>query len=359
MITGNKGEWSEIYAFFKLLADGKLHVGDADLKKIEDIYYPILMILRTESGKNWHYVRNGNIRLVDGSSGEVLHTIPINEFAQNAELLLTHIKSGKGAFAVPEIEEFMKTINCKTLKASSKDKADIALVVHDQKTGFQPTFGFSIKSRLGTAPTLFNASKATNFIFKVNGLLDDETINAINSIEKRGKIRLRVNKAEGITGPLQYCGTQDETFRLNLEVIDSKLPLIVSRIILNYYRGKASDLYRLTKLVAKENPCNYVMKSGHPFYEYKIKALLTDMALGMTATSVWNGLYDATGGYIVVREDGEVLCYHVYDRNEFQDYLLKNTKLETPGSKKHEFGKLYRDKDGLLMKLCLQIRFEA
>ena len=86
---------------------------------------------------------------------------------------------------------------------------------------------------------------------------------------------------------------------------------------------------------------------------------MTDMALGMTATSVWNGLYDATGGYIVVREDGEVLCYHVYDRNEFQDYLLKNTKLETPGSKKHEFGKLYRDKDGLLMKLCLQIRFEA
>lgn len=26
MLTGNKGEWSELYVFFKLLADGKLNL---------------------------------------------------------------------------------------------------------------------------------------------------------------------------------------------------------------------------------------------------------------------------------------------------------------------------------------------
>ncbi|MBD3211216.1 MAG: HpaII family restriction endonuclease, partial [Candidatus Lokiarchaeota archaeon] len=31
-ITGNKGEWSEIYVFFKLLADGKLYAADGDLQ---------------------------------------------------------------------------------------------------------------------------------------------------------------------------------------------------------------------------------------------------------------------------------------------------------------------------------------
>ncbi|NLB89535.1 MAG: HpaII family restriction endonuclease, partial [Syntrophomonadaceae bacterium] len=40
MITGNKGEWSEVYTFFKLLSDGRLYAADADLNKIEDIYYP-------------------------------------------------------------------------------------------------------------------------------------------------------------------------------------------------------------------------------------------------------------------------------------------------------------------------------
>ncbi len=36
MLTGNKGEWSEIYTFLKLLSDRKLFPGNAHLSKIED-----------------------------------------------------------------------------------------------------------------------------------------------------------------------------------------------------------------------------------------------------------------------------------------------------------------------------------
>ena len=35
MIKGNKGEWSELYVFAKLLADGKLFQSDINLEKIE------------------------------------------------------------------------------------------------------------------------------------------------------------------------------------------------------------------------------------------------------------------------------------------------------------------------------------
>jgi len=42
----NKGEWSEFYTFLRLLADGKLYAADSDLNKIEDLYYPILKIIR-------------------------------------------------------------------------------------------------------------------------------------------------------------------------------------------------------------------------------------------------------------------------------------------------------------------------
>ena len=49
-ISGNKGEWSEIYTLFKLLGEGKVHAGDADMNKL-DLYYPILNIIREESKK--------------------------------------------------------------------------------------------------------------------------------------------------------------------------------------------------------------------------------------------------------------------------------------------------------------------
>ena len=48
MIKGNKGEWSEIYVLLRLLADGKIYAADSDLNKLEDIYFPIIKIIREE-----------------------------------------------------------------------------------------------------------------------------------------------------------------------------------------------------------------------------------------------------------------------------------------------------------------------
>ena len=45
--SGNRGEWSEPYALFKLLADGQLYLGDSQLNKL-GIVMPILSILRQE-----------------------------------------------------------------------------------------------------------------------------------------------------------------------------------------------------------------------------------------------------------------------------------------------------------------------
>ena len=49
-LTGNKGEWSEIYTLFRLLGEGKVHAGDENLNKLE-LYYPILNVIREESKK--------------------------------------------------------------------------------------------------------------------------------------------------------------------------------------------------------------------------------------------------------------------------------------------------------------------
>lgn len=49
MLTGNKGEWSEIYVLLRLLADGKIYAADSELNKLEDIYFPIIKIIREEN----------------------------------------------------------------------------------------------------------------------------------------------------------------------------------------------------------------------------------------------------------------------------------------------------------------------
>ena len=70
--TGNKGEWSEIYVLFKLLGEKKVYAGDADLNKIESLFYPILKILRNEKLANYEYSIDGDIVIVSEDGEELL-----------------------------------------------------------------------------------------------------------------------------------------------------------------------------------------------------------------------------------------------------------------------------------------------
>ncbi len=357
MFSGNKGEWSEIYTLLKLLAEGNLYAADSDLNRIPNIYYPIIKILRNEYDENFEYLRDNQIQIVKESTGEIVK-LPIEEFHEKSKILLNKIKSSKGAFSVSELEDFLKNINCKTLKAKSTAKSDIKIVVHDLITGFTPTLGFSIKSQLGSASTLLNAGHTTNIIYKIRGkILTDDKIKEINSISAKAKIMKRVKEIENAGCSFQYYDMECDVFKLNLQVIDSKLPEIISHLLVYYFKGKNSSITELLRILNRENPCQFNLDYNHSFYEYKIKKLLSDIALGMTPSVIWTGQYDATGGYIIVKEDGDVLCYHIYNQNEFEDYLLKNTKLETPSSSRHDFGKIYKENGKTFFKLNLQIRF--
>lgn len=80
-------------------------------------------------------------------------------------------------------------------------------------------------------------------------------------------------------------------------------------------------------------------------------------ALGMTPATPWDGLLQVHGGYIIVREDGEIVCYHIYNQDAFRDYLFLNTRLETPSTTRYDFGKVYEQNGRCYLKLNLQIRF--
>lgn len=357
MITGNKGEWSEIYALFKLLGDKQLFLGDKDIEKLEGLVYPIIKILRSENNGDFEYSIKDEIILISGK--EQVLKIPIDEFKTKALFLLKAIKENRErTFSVPEIEEFMLSINCISLKASSSAKTDITIVVHDQRTNQQPTLGFSIKSQLGSPSTLLNAGKTTNFIYEINyAHFSRNEIDQINSIDTRSKIMDRIAQIQSKDGIFEFVKTERQIFSNNLVLIDSLLPQILSQIVFDFYSSEFSHLTDLVDLTAKKNPLEFDIENEHKFYEYKIKRFLTDVALGMMPSQVWTGKYDATGGYLIIKDNGDVLCYHIYNKNEFEDYLLNNTKLDTASSSRHGFGEVYEENGQLFFKLNLQIRF--
>lgn len=232
-------------------------------------------------------------------------------------------------------------------------------MIHDPITGFNPELGFSIKSQLGSPSTLLNAGKTTNFIYEVKNFNpDDKTLNYINSINSKTKIRDRLKYIHEQGGELEYICTENKIFNNNLILIDSFLPLIIAELLKISYSSSSSNISKLVANVEEKNPANFDIESYHPFYKYKIKRFLMDVALGMMPASVWTGELDATGGYLIVKDDGDVLCYHIYNKNKFEDYLFYNTKFDTASSTRHDFGKLYYDENKkLCFKLNLQIRF--
>lgn len=359
MFRGNKGEWSELYTFIKLLADGKLFAADSELNKLK-IYYPLIKIIREESdNKLREFINNEVIKIVDGETGSLIEEIKVEEFIKNTKIVVNKIKKEKGTFNIPEIEEFLNKLHIKQLKSKSIDKRDITLVVHDLYTGMKPKLGFSIKSQLGNPSTLFNSNRdSTNFIYKITGGITDEEIDKINSIETRSKIRKRIDELYNLGYRIEYFDTADSMFKTNLQLIDSSLPRILAEVVKYYFLGVNNSLDMLEETLNDKNPCGFNLEHSHNFYEYKLKNFLMDTALGMTASTLWTGEYDATGGYIIVREDGELVCYHLYNMNEFKDYLFYNTKLESPSSSRHGYGSLYKDNGSVLLKLNLQIRFK-
>ena len=156
--------------------------------------------------------------------------------------------------------------------------------------------------------------------------------------ETRSKIKDRIAQINNLGCSLNYVTLENDIFKNNLVLIDSLLPNILSEILKSFFTSNLSTIQHLSDNVNAVNPLKYDNQFAHTFYDYKIKRLLTDVALGMTPSKVWTGIYDATGGYLIVKENGEVLCYHIYNRNQFEDYLFANTKFETASSTRYEFG---------------------
>lgn len=125
--TANKGEWSEIYVLFKLLGEKQVYAGDGNLNKIENLFYPILKILRDEKKGHYEYTLEDDIVVVTEDGIELLRK-KVSDFLDKANMLLNIIRQSNGAFVAPEIEQFMSEIHCSNIKAKSQEKQTLELL---------------------------------------------------------------------------------------------------------------------------------------------------------------------------------------------------------------------------------------
>lgn len=362
-LSGNKGEWSEIYVLLYLLGTARLYSANERLELLdENAFFQILSIFREEgkeaNRKKIRYdINDVATRFVSVYvNGEHMVNLATEVLKSEAIALFDAIVSnnqGDRAFEISSSNAILNALNCSTLKAPSDDKTDIALKLHDFLTGYTRKCGFSIKSQLGGDPTLLNAGQTTNFKYEIIGMTDD-LAKQINQVEGTRKIIKRLKMINSSNAKLKFCCAVNRTFSENLMLVDSRMEEIVGEILLRFYQDRANKCKEAVELLEEDNPLHFPREG---FYAFKFKKLLCSVALGMVPGSIWNGQDDANGGYIIVKQDGDVLAYHLYNRNSFENYLLNNTRFETASTSRHQFGSVYNENGKFFVDLNLQIRF--
>lgn len=368
----NKGEWAEFYVMLKLLGEGKLYTADKTLKKKFDSYLDILKIIRQEYDTQvLEYIVDEDAECVTvkpQNADTVLASIPMPEFVKQANDLFNGIKSAKG-MSVPapnSVCEFAKIIYVgkpkapavKALKKQFGGKNDIFIEVRDGQTSIVSVMGFSIKSKFGQNPTLFNAGSSSQFLYKISSCNDTimQEFNAISDGKGRGwKLCKKYISDHNLT--LSYCRTQNPTYDENLFLVRESMSKILAWCVKERLIDSTGDteVKETVERMSAANPLN--VPNPTVYYEKAVKDFLMAGFTGMTAAYKWDGKEQVNGGYIVVMDDGDVICYHSNDREAFRDYLYRNTFFEYVSSDKYNWSRIVKIDGEYYLPLNISVRF--
>lgn len=360
--SGNRGEWCEPYVMLKCLADGRIYGADENQERKETVFYEVRKVVRTDGNRRIDYILDDNRKMVRiTSEGRVLKEESVSEFARQNGFLFDSILNGKGrAFTIPDTERFLRSIGVSSLKSPSIKKVDIVLEIFEPQVGIDIEQGFSIKSKLKAPATLINASRQTNFEYRVVGGLDDGLAERINRILTSGE-RNRYNDAFGLMDSnglaLEFNEVCSDVYGDNLMMISSDSQRIAAEMVRLWFWERRSDMASLAERMTEMNMLGFRNPSEKPYYKRRIQEILTKHALGLKPGVPWGGDEEAKGGYIIVKMNGEIVCYHIYDREEFMEYLFRNTHMDTPKQDRNDFGVLYKRDGGWFIRLNLQVRF--
>jgi len=352
MKKGNKGEWSEFYVLLKLIGDGKLFLADKNLNRNNKYYYVVLKVFRDEKQGRTTYdiTKQSNAILVLDNEHRMVGRVKRAEVIKAIPSVFREIKNNTDkTFSTSHLDSLLRKLHCQQIQAGSGKKIDISAQVNDTNAIVQPPeLGFSIKSMLSAPATLLNASGSTNFTYLIDGL-SDKQISSINAIQTKSKVKNRLKEVLAQGGKIIFEKTENPTFDKNLKKIDSQFTEVLASILLDFFLSKGSRLTDLTRINQQKFPKIEV--------RYIVKKFLGAIALGMFPSKDWDGINNVNGGYILVKDNGEIICFHLFNESIFRDYLILNVKLDTPSTSRHKFGSIIVENNQVKIRLNLQIRF--
>ena len=338
----NRGEWTEAYVFLRLLGEGRIYGASAELIRDEKTYIDIVNIIRDEPNayfKFERFIENETAKVrAFGEDNVIFKIITAPELNEKATFLYNEIMSSSGGrrkLKVPVIQEYLEELKFSSPKANLSDKAceeygakaDIIITAQNSLDNSTSTEGFSIKSHLGSNPTLFNCSQTSGFVYSIPGC-DVAGMHRINALDS---FRAMIDYIKD-NYSLEYAGCRNPIFEQNIGIVDSRMDEILNEamlILLGYYGDNIStDLPTVCKKLIERNPIKRINASE--FYSAKIKDFLFASFAGMTASRPWSGRKKLAGGYIDVSQNGDLLYYRAISDDIFANYLFQNTKVDLP-----------------------------
>lgn len=353
---GNIGEWSELYTLGYLLVNGGAFAADENQEEIPELFHKVLQV-HFQANKNspeinYKIERNEVGILV---TGQKVAQIEKSLIESSLKLMLDELRSGdfKRTFSLTSGEKLLELLNKNRISAGSNEhENDLELTLEDPATKAPtPRVGFNIKSQLGGRSTLLNASGATNFIYKV--VKNEATIHDSYPIFQHGKHRQNLTALYDKGFHLEFKALANDIFYQNLTLLDMQFPNYLANALLNSY---------LTGEDSFENVVNAVFPSSidasrQPIF--KLKEFLGAVAMGLRPSSQWDGDTTKFSGILVVKGDGKVVFYYLYNRKNFEEHLFRSVAFERASTSRHKYGEIYSESGEDLIKLNLQIRFTS
>ena len=346
--TGNKGEWSEVYAALSIWYDRQIIGSTEELEQDPVKRWAVDMVNVPGHLPGTKLLIRDNQLIVEQNA---ISSIWFSEQANNEKNnLLERIKtSTTRTFRLPKDSKIIGVFK-KCTDESPQTKSDLILSVYDALTNQFVSRGFNVKSQLGARSSLLNASKRTNFRFKLTPA----------SQEYIQGYRPRKCMPDKVSASALEWISMDAQFKANLELIDSNLPRILSWLLIWYYQyGTNCSFCEATTHLEKQNPLE--VQNPSTYYSLKLQEFLIACGLGMSPGKPWNGNYEADGGYIIVKNDGALVTFYLIDaelKKRLGRYLLSKCFLDTPSTTRHGFGDIVREEPGDMsfIDLNLQIR---
>ena len=345
----NRGEWSELYALTRILSTGTIRSGSTT-DSSENPAFPVVAVSRKIGGIEHEFRIAGlNIEIMNTSSDAVTGVIARSELKQDSDLLLRTIKEGRGrSFSIPEARLIMNALQIEKVSGAN-EKNDLTITSYDPRIKQEIKQGFSIKSFIGSKPTLLNASGATNIEYAIGETLTMSEVIELNNLGPIDLVSSLYEKGHSLV-PIKL----DERFSENLKMIDGEMDKLLSYFVLASFRGQGRSMPDIVKILDFTNPLNYSSTNSRSRYIHKVKDLLEAVALGMRPSEPWSGQSEASGGNLIVASGGEILCHHALEKDSLRTYLFENTLIDTPSRRRHKFGSIINN----VLTLNFQIRFK-